>query len=117
MNVSCFYGTRKATKVTTIAEVQDAIENNRDVRNIVVLQPNAGDSESQTSDCEEITNDPEEIFEPAGEMEVEEEIYSDWCDDEPEVTLPPRTKRSRQGLPKWKKNDTLDRDFSPSEIN
>ena len=113
MNVSCFYGTRKATKVTTIAEVQDAIENNRGVRNIVVLPPNAGDSGSQTSDCEEITNDPEEIFEPAEEMEVEEEIYSDWCDDEPEVTLPSRTKRSPQDLPKWKKNDTLDRDFFP----
>ena len=74
----------------------------------MVLPPNAGDSGSQESDCEEITheNDPEEIFEPAGEMEVEEEIYSDWsdwCDDEPEVTLPPRTKKSRQDLPKWKK--------------
>ena len=55
----------------------------------MVLLPNASDSGSQESDCEEITNDPEEIFEPAGEMEVEEEIYSDWCDDEPEVTLPP----------------------------
>ena len=108
MNVSCFYGTRKATKATTIAEVQYAIENNRDVRNIVVLPSNAGDSGSQQSDCEEITNDPEEIFEPAEEMEVLEEIYSDWCDDKPEVTLPPRTKRSRQDLPKWKKNDTLD---------
>ena len=82
-----------------------------------MLPPNAGDSGSQESDCEEITNDPEEIFEPAAEMEVEEEIYSDWCDDEPEVTLPPRTKRSRQDLPQWKKNDTLDRDFSPFEIN
>ena len=116
MNVSCFYGTRKATKVTTIAEVQDAIENNTDVRNIVVLLSNAGDSGSQESDCEEITNDSEEIFEPAREMEVEKEIYSNWCDDEPEV-VPPRTKRSRQDLPKWKKNDMLDRDFSPFEIN
>ena len=60
-----------------IAEVQDAIENNRDVRRIVVLPPNAGDSGSQERDCDEITNDPEEIFEPAREMKVEEEIYSD----------------------------------------
>ena len=83
----------------------------------MVLPPNTGDSGSQESDCEEITNYHEEIFEPVGEMEVEEEIYSDWCDDEPENTLRPRTKRLRQDLPKWKKNDTLDRDFSPFEIN
>ena len=47
-----FYGIRKMTKVATIAEAQEAIEGARNVVNVVLLPPNAGDSGNQESDTE-----------------------------------------------------------------
>ena len=46
LNARSFYGTRRATKII-IAEAHDAIENNKNVVNIVVLQSIDGDSGSK----------------------------------------------------------------------
>ena len=45
--------------------------------NVVVLPPASGDTGTQESDTEEADHDPEESYEFAGELEVEEEIQSD----------------------------------------
>ena len=68
-----------------MAEVNETIENAKNVVNVVVLPPEAGDSGSQKSDVEDIADSMEEIFEPAGELEVEENFESD---EESETDLP-----------------------------
>ena len=70
-----FYGVRKTTRVVTTAETHEAIKGSRNVVNVVVLPPNAGDSGYQDSDAEEVSAEGiEEIYEPARELEIEEDL-------------------------------------------
>ena len=66
-----FYGARKANHVSTLTEVNETIENAKNVVNVVVLAPEAGDSGSQESNVENVADSLEEIFETAGELEVD----------------------------------------------
>ena len=89
-----FYGVRKTTRVATIAEVHGAIKGSRNVVNVVALQPNAGDPGYQDSDTEEVSAEStKEIYEPSGELEIEEDLQSD---NEAEQPLPTSSKRRRQ---------------------
>ena len=97
MDTGVFYGARKVTHVSTLAEVNETIKKAKHVVNVVVLPPEAGDSGSQESDVEDVADSMEEIFEPAGELKVEEGFQSD---KELEMTLPSTRKK---GFPKWKK--------------
>ena len=56
----------------------------------------------------------EKIYEPAGELEIEENLASD---DEIEPLLPPRSKRRRQKLPKWKRTSCFAKNFQQVEPN
>ena len=86
-----FYGVRKTTRVPTIAKAHETIKDERNVVNIVVLPPNAGDSCNQESGSEEVsTESMEEIFKPVGELEIEEDLEAD---NEVELILPTRIKR------------------------
>ncbi|QQP42158.1 Hypothetical protein FKW44_016735, partial [Caligus rogercresseyi] len=67
----------KLSKVTTLAEAEDIINSSDLVRGLTILPPNAADSCNQESDCEDVNEENEEIFEPAGEIEVEEYEYSE----------------------------------------
>ena len=89
-----FYETKRATKETTIAEPYDAIENNKNIVNIVVLPPINGDLGSKESDCEDVISDTKEMFEPAGEIKTEEKIDSD---DDLEMSLSP-PKRNHKNM-------------------
>ena len=77
--------TRKVAYVSTLAEVNETTENAKNVVNVVVLPPEAGESGSQKSNVEDIADRMEEIFEPTGELEVEEDFESD---EESEMALP-----------------------------
>ena len=112
MDTRSFYGTRRARKETTIAEAYNIIENNKNVVKIVVFPPINGDSGSKES--EDVISDTEEMFEPAGEIKIEEEIDSD---DNLEVPLSPLKKKSRKYVQKWKKSVSLDKRFPPSRSN
>ena len=68
----------------------------KNVGNVVVLPSEAEDCGSQESDVEDVVDIIKEIFEPAGELEVEEDFESDEVS---ETALANRKK----GLPKWKK--------------
>ena len=82
---------RKTARVATIAEAQEAIEGTRNVVNVAVLSPNAGNSGNQESSTEEVlAENMEKIYEPARELEVEEDLESN---DEVELPLPTRTKK------------------------
>ena len=105
MDTRAFYGARKATHVSTLAEVNETIENAKNVVNVVVLPPEAGDSGSQESNVEDVSNGMEKIFEPAGELEVEEDFESN---EESEAALPSTRKK---GFPNWKKVITLIKQF------
>ena len=45
-----------------LAEVNETIENAKNLVNVVALPPEAGDSNSQESDVEDVANSMEEIF-------------------------------------------------------
>ena len=109
-----FYETKRATKETTIAEPYDAIENNKNIVNIVVLPPINGDLGSKESDCEDVISHTKEMFEPAGEIKTEEKIDSD---DDLEMSLSPPKKKSQKYVSKWKTSVSLDKGFSPSRSN
>ena len=61
MKPKVFYGIRKTTRVATIAEAHEAFEGARNVVNVVLLSPNAGDSGNQESDTEEILAENMEV--------------------------------------------------------
>ena len=90
MEPKFLYGIRK-TKVATIAEAHEAIEGARNVVNVVLLPPNAGESGNQKNDTKEVLAESmEEIYEPAGELEIEENLESH---NEVELLLPPCSKQ------------------------
>lgn len=70
-------GERKVTREATLAEVYKTVENARNVLNVVVLPPEAGDSGIQESDVEDVAEGREEMVEPSGKLEVEEDPDSD----------------------------------------
>ena len=94
---------RKVTHVSTLAEVNETIENAKVVVNVVVLPPEAGDFGSQESDVEDVADSMEKIFEPAGELEVDEDFESD---EESEMARPSTRKKE---FPKWKKSYSFDK--------
>ena len=69
--------TRKVAHVSTLAEVNETTENAKNVVNVVALPPEAGDFGNQKSNVENIADSMKEVFEPAGEPEVEEDFESD----------------------------------------
>ena len=77
MDPRAFYG-RKTTKVSTLAEACEIIEQASDPAAIVVLPPTSGDAGDQDSDIEETPENPEEEYEPAGELEVEQNIKNEF---------------------------------------
>ena len=62
MDARSFYGTRRATKATTIAEAYDAIQNNKNVLNVVVLPPISSDLGSKENDCQNVISDIKGCF-------------------------------------------------------
>ena len=71
MDAKIFYGTRRARKVSTIAEAYNDNENNKNVVNIVILPPIDSDSGSKESDCKDVISDTEVMFKPPREIEIE----------------------------------------------
>ena len=99
MDTQSFYG-RKTTRVSTFAEARDLAEESSEAPTIVILPPNSGDIGNQESDLEEC---PEEEYESAGELEVEEDTESDSeCEN-----LPTQKKTSKGKNVIWKKNSNF----------
>ena len=76
------------------------------VLSVVVLPPEAGDSQSQDTDEEDVNNNPDGIFEPASQFEVEEEVGEN--EDEPT-----RGKRRRLDS-RWLQATHFDTDIQPT---
>ena len=98
-----FYGARKAIHVSTLAEVNETIENAKNVVNVVVLPPEAGDSGTQESNIEDVADSMEKFFEPAGELEVEEDFESN---EKSEMALPSTRKKK---FSNWKNSYNFDK--------
>ena len=88
-----------------MAEVNETIENANNVVNVVALVPEAGDSGSQENNVEDVADSLEEIFQLAGELEVEEDFKSN---EESKRTL---TSTRKKGFPNWKKVITSIKQF------
>ena len=72
MNTKLFY-VKIFTLVTTFEEVNDIVEASDHVLSVVVLPPEAEDNQSQDTDEEDINDKLDDAFEPAGQLEVDEE--------------------------------------------
>ena len=77
----------------------------KNVVNFVVLPHEAGDSGSQESNVEDVADSLEEIFEPAGKLEVEEDFESN---EKSETALQSTRKKE---FPNWKKVITSIKQF------
>ena len=68
-----------------------------------MLPPAAGDAGDQDSDIEEIPENPEEEYEPAGELEVEQNTENEFDNE----ILPLQKKRKLENIITWKKSATF----------
>ena len=68
-STTSFYG--KGRKFTTLSQASEFTESHNS-RNIVILPPENGNTATD-SDIEDINEDDDELFEPAGELEVDED--------------------------------------------
>ena len=88
---------RRVISVKTLDEASDAVANTMRAVNVVVLPPIGGDSGSEDSDTElPAVDNIEDVFEPAGELEIEEYI-----DDDLSVAA---TYKITRDTPRWKKS-------------
>ena len=111
MNVRCFYENIK----TTVAEKQNYIEeqiNSRNVVNVVVLPPEAGDRGDQESDKEEVPEDKEKEYEPAGQLEIKEND----ADEEKEPNSP-LSKRQSNVSQNWVKTSEFNKPIESCELS
>ena len=114
-----FYACTKVTKCTTLHEAIAHAQSKKATK-VVLLPPQSGNQEMD-SDVENIADelpnqeDKFELFEPAGEMEIEDEVEESDDDKEEEVIHPKRRKHSH-GHPdsKWKQTTTFFKEL-PSE--
>ena len=76
MDSKSFYNSsyRRVTHATTMSEVRNLVEIIERPRSVVLLPPAAGDDCDQASHNEEVPQDFETPFVPAGELKVEEDI-------------------------------------------
>ena len=68
-----------------------------------MLPPAAGDAGDQDSDIEETPENPEEEYEPAGELEVEQNIENEFDNE----IRPLQKKRKLENIITWKKSATF----------
>ena len=66
MNTRAFYNVRKATPVSTLAEFNEIIENAKNVVNVVVLPPEAGDCGTQESNIKDVADSLEKFLSQLG---------------------------------------------------
>ena len=96
MNPKSFYKSsyRCATHATSMPEVRNLVETIERPRSVVLLPPAGGDECDQASDKEEVPEDFETAFEPAGELKVKEHI--DDAEEDKIGFLTERTKRRKR---------------------
>ena len=68
MDTTVFCGARKVTYVSMLVEVNETIENAKNVVKVIVLPPESRDSGSQESDVEDVAYRMEEIFSQLGNL-------------------------------------------------
>ncbi|KRZ42640.1 hypothetical protein T4C_9022 [Trichinella pseudospiralis] len=84
------------------------------VRN-VVLPPTAGDSGGDDTDQEYLPDDPEDEFDPAGKLEVEQEVKVAESSKRVKLTAT-LSRKEKRALPRWKKTENLHRIFPVEQI-
>ena len=96
MDPTSFYKSsyRRATHATTMSEVRNLVETIERPRSVVLLPPAGGDECDQASDNEEVSEDFETVFEPAGVLKVKKHI--DDVEEDQLGFLNERTKRRKR---------------------
>ncbi|KRX18777.1 PiggyBac transposable element-derived protein 2 [Trichinella nelsoni] len=110
MNISDSSEGRRCEQVSTLEEAKEVVDTSNHVLNVVVLPPTAGDSGSDDTDQEYLPDDAEDEFDPAGELEVEQEVRVEEC----ETTK--LSGKERRALPRWKKTEDLDMIFPVEQL-
>ena len=90
MNIGLIYGNRtRRVYSSTVIEGRELFE---EQQLLFFLPSDTEDIGDKDSDIDEIPDDPEEEYEPAGELEFEEELESDFFEE-----VPPRKKTLKFG--------------------
>ncbi|KRY07581.1 PiggyBac transposable element-derived protein 3 [Trichinella patagoniensis] len=105
MDISDSLEGRRCEQVSTLEEAKEVVDTSNHVLNVVVLPPTAGDSGSDDTDQEYLPDDPEDEFDPAGELEVEQEVRVE------EFATTKLSGKEKRALPRWKKTEDLDMIF------
>ncbi|KRY05487.1 hypothetical protein T12_9976, partial [Trichinella patagoniensis] len=105
MDISDSLEGRRCEQVSTLEEAKEFVDTSNHVLNVVVLPPTAGDSGSDDTDQEYLPDDPEDEFDPAGELEVEQEVRVE------EFATTKLSGKEKRALPRWKKTEDLDMIF------
>lgn len=117
MDSRLFYGgSIKKTHVSTISEAKDIMQDSANPVKVVVLPPDAGDKGNQDSDLDEVLEDRETMYDPAGELEVEVLESSD--DDDDDLVYKPPVKKGCKSQISWKsKNSSFKSKMQPQVPN
>ncbi|XP_065193176.1 piggyBac transposable element-derived protein 3-like [Sycon ciliatum] len=116
-----FYGRRvlpkRTSRIVTLLEAEEAVENSDQPENLVILPPSTGDAnvDSDVEDGRDDLLDDDHIMEPAGEMELDEyesededyEVHGS-DDSEDEGSGEPAAKRTPAGATRWMKRTAFD---------
>ena len=120
MNTSRFYGnpgpsSNKHSRFVTLAEAQEEAEN-RTVWNIIVLPPNSGDQnvDSDVEEKDDIVSSDDELYEPAGELEIDVSGSSDSDGEASQPVGVSSGKKSASSRSGWRKKTELTSDMQES---
>ncbi|KAL1284374.1 PiggyBac transposable element-derived protein [Trichinella pseudospiralis] len=115
MDISDSREGRRCEQISTLQEAKEVMATSNQVLNVVVLPPTAGDSGGDDTDQQYLPDDPEDEFDPAGKLKVEQEVKVE------EFETAKLSRKEKRALLRWKKTENLHRIFpaftvSPQEI-
>ena len=109
MDTQNFYGTRHHVneKFITMIEALNAADGCKNPDSIVNLPPESGD-QNIDSDIEDVPDDFEEGFEPAGVMEIDDKSDEENDDELQNIKNSSQRRKKSNTQPKWRKNTDFD---------
>ncbi|KRY81897.1 hypothetical protein T4D_2017 [Trichinella pseudospiralis] len=110
MDISDSREGRRCEQISTLQEAKEVMATSNQVLNVVVLPPTAGDSGGDDTDQEYLPDDPEDEFDPAGKLEVEQEVKVE------EFETAKLSRKEKRALLRWKKTENLHRIFPVEQI-
>ncbi|KRY65508.1 PiggyBac transposable element-derived protein 3 [Trichinella pseudospiralis] len=110
MDISDSREGRRCEQISTLQEAKEVMATSNQVLKFVVLPPTAGDSGGDDTDQQYLPDDPEDEFDPAGKLKVEQEVKVE------EFETAKLSRKEKRALLRWKKTENLHRIFPVEQI-